>query len=212
MEWIGFLNKVKDEPFIELRRFLLAEKNSSYVRLLFYRWAKSEKLIKLKKGLYILNEPYRRSLNLSVIACFLKQPSYLSLEKALEFHGLIPESVFVYTLVSPKRSYNFDTEIGRFHFRQIRKDLFFGYKGYKDKGCYYFIADPEKTIIDYLYFKAGQNNFENFIEEMRFQNLSILNLKKFISYSQKFPKKFQKIFNYFINYARKELDDERFIA
>jgi len=58
------------------------------------RWIKKGEIIQLKQGIYLLVEKNRkRGVNLFQIAQILYEPSYISLESALSYHGWIPEAV-----------------------------------------------------------------------------------------------------------------------
>lgn len=53
------------------------------------------KLIRLKKGMYIVSPDVSKSLlSVELIANHLYGPSYVSMEIALRYYGLIPEQVF----------------------------------------------------------------------------------------------------------------------
>ena len=64
-------------------------------------------LIRVKKGLYCFNEVLRkRLLSREYLANLIYGPSYVSLEYALAFHGLIPERVetVTWTATAPSPS------------------------------------------------------------------------------------------------------------
>jgi hypothetical protein len=61
-------------------------------------------LQRLKRGLYVLPPPFRRTrLHPFVLAQTLLPTSYVSLETALAWHGWIPEAVYVTVSVAPGR-------------------------------------------------------------------------------------------------------------
>ncbi|MBD3750847.1 MAG: hypothetical protein IE931_15420 [Sphingobacteriales bacterium] len=82
-------------------------------------------LTPLKSGLYVYNPLYNNTLlSKEIIANILLGPSYVSLDFALWFHGLIPESVYEITSITTKRSKSFETHYGVFSYVQIKKELF----------------------------------------------------------------------------------------
>lgn len=81
----------------------------------------------------------------------LYSPSYVSLESALSWYGFIPEGVFQITSCSTRKTQTFDTPLGNFSYRHIKPALFFGYQLEKWNNHHFAIAEPEKTVIDYLY-------------------------------------------------------------
>lgn len=154
-------------------------------------WLKKGLLVKLKKGLYILNSSDRKiEITNYFLANQLYSPSYVSLEYALSLYGIIPEAVISVTSVTTKKTKKIKNDLGLFTYRHIKKDAFRGFKEAKDnKGLNYFLADPEKAVVDFIYLnlhkfsKEDKNIFEN---SYRFQNLQILRPKKLITYAKLF--------------------------
>ena len=108
-------------------------------------------IVRVKKGLYVFGEAYRRRpATREILANLIYGPSYLSLEYALHYYGLIPERVETLTSVAHGRSRIFNTPIGTFSYRGIpagafrtgmdRVDL--------DDGRSFLIATPEKALAD----------------------------------------------------------------
>ena len=83
-----------------------------------------------------------------MIANFLYQPSYISLESALSFYGIITGFPYQITSITIKKTKNYVFENKSYLYSQINKDLFWGY----EKKENFLIADKEKSLIDYLYF------------------------------------------------------------
>jgi predicted transcriptional regulator of viral defense system len=108
-------------------------------------------VVRVKKGLYVLGKGYRRRpYSRELLANLIYGPSYISLESALQYHGLIPERVEALTSVTTGRSRKFDTPVGRFVYREIplrayrigmtRVDV-------QDQPAF-LIATPEKALAD----------------------------------------------------------------
>lgn len=109
----------------------------------------SNLFVKLRNGFYILKDTCP---SLSLIANRLYRPSYISLESALSFYEIIPETVYGITSVSTKATREFASEIGIFSYQKIKKEAFIGYQLKNVHGENIFIADAEKALADYLYF------------------------------------------------------------
>ncbi len=111
-------------------------------------------LTPLKSGLYIYNPLYNNTLlSKEIIANILLGPSYVSLDFALWFHGLIPESVYEITSITTKRSKSFDTPYGVFSYAQTKKELFnIGLEIKSSKSGNFIIASKEKSLCDKVYF------------------------------------------------------------
>jgi len=77
-------------------------------------------IVRIKKGLYVFGDRYRRHpYAKEQLANLVYGPSYVSLDYALAYHGLIPERVEALTSVTPNRSRRFATPVGLFVYRQI---------------------------------------------------------------------------------------------
>jgi predicted transcriptional regulator of viral defense system len=175
MKWGELLRQVADEPVF--RTGFLAGSGASLaaLRLQLSRWVKTGKLIQLAKGLYTLAEPYRkRTPHPFVLANAMKKASYVSLQSALGYFGMIPEHVPTVTSVTTQRPARVETPLGRFLFRHIKKNWFKGYRqvdlGSSQKA---FVATPEKALLDLVYLTPGADN-QDFLAELRLQNLESL--------------------------------------
>ncbi|MBU2457510.1 MAG: type IV toxin-antitoxin system AbiEi family antitoxin domain-containing protein [Planctomycetes bacterium] len=167
-------------------RFMVAGQNLAQVRLQLNRWVKDGRLIRLHKGLYILAEPYRKvKPEAFTIANRLKLPSYVSLQSALAWYGMIPEFVPVVTSVTVGRPERLETPLGRFEYRHISQKFFWGYyKAELSAKQQAFVARPEKALLDWIYLTAGGDRRE-FIDEIRLQNFSRLNKDVLDEYAKK---------------------------
>jgi predicted transcriptional regulator of viral defense system len=157
-------------------RFLSAGQNLSQVRVQLDRWEKSGRVLRLGKGVYSLAEPYRKiKPDNFTIANKLKSHSYISLQSALSWYGMIPEFVPATMSVTTNRAGVIENELGRFEYRHISHKLFFGYQNVElPAGQQAFIARPEKALLDLIYLTAGGETKE-YLEELRLQNLEKLN-------------------------------------
>jgi predicted transcriptional regulator of viral defense system len=187
MNYEKFVTKYQNQELIRSQDFLKFKDSLSSVQV--SRWVKSGKLIKLKRGVYILPKAYRKKTAESIyIANSLVWPSYISLEKALEHWGLIPEAVHVFTSITTKRPQTFETVIGVYSYRNINNKLFWGYTSITKANNIVHIAKPEKALLDLFYYHREKISYE-YIEELRLQNLEILDLKLLRKFGERFAKK-----------------------
>lgn len=110
-------------------------------------------IIRVKKGLYILGNDYRRRpFSKPLLANLIYGPSYISLDWALQYHGLIPERVEALTSVTTGRSRRFETPVGLFVYRNIPLPAFrTGMSQVETDGDNSFlIATVEKALCDKL--------------------------------------------------------------
>jgi predicted transcriptional regulator of viral defense system len=110
-------------------------------------------ITRVKKGLYVFGPGYNQApVCKEVLANLIYGPSYISLEYALAFHGLIPERVEVITCVCFKRNKKFSTPIGEFNYRYQAQELYpLGIHLMQTSLGNFFLATPEKALCDIAY-------------------------------------------------------------
>jgi len=116
------------------------------------------KIIRIKKGLYIFGEDYRQGLySREILANLIYGPSYISLDFALHYYGLIPERVEAVTSVTTGRSRKFFTTVGLFNYRGISLNAFrVGMDRIElSEGRSFLMAVPEKALADKIQSNRG---------------------------------------------------------
>lgn len=110
-------------------------------------------VVRVKKGLYVFGEPWRRHpVSRELLANLVYGPSYVSLEYALSHHGLIPERVAAVTSVTSGKSRRFQTPFGLFTYRPIPMDPYAMCIAQAQSGQDNFlIATPEKALADFVW-------------------------------------------------------------
>ena len=109
-------------------------------------------LIRLKRGLYVVNPQYSgKMLSSELIANHLYTPSYVSMSSALRYYGLIPETVYTHQSMTIKHSRSFNTPIGYYDYKQIsRKAFSVGIRSVHKGDFAFLIASPEKALCDLI--------------------------------------------------------------
>ncbi len=155
------------------------------------KWTKAGYLIKLKNNSYLFADRKEEVIK-EHVAFSIYQPSYVSLEWALSEYGLIPEMVYNVTSVSSRATRKYKNELGTFIYRHIKEDLFFGYNKINKDGQVYLLAEPEKALLDYLYFNYHRIKNKADIEELRLNQFNVkkLDRAKIKRYSKLIPKKY----------------------
>ncbi len=141
------------------------------------------KIIRLKKGLYVFGENWRRTpLCLEMLANTLYGPSCISFEYALTSYGLIAERSTVITSLAIGDSKTFETPTGTFEYRAIDREKFKVGIEYRNLGkeAGYFIASKEKALADLVYKTPNIRTLEQLrhylFEEMRVDETAFKNL------------------------------------
>jgi predicted transcriptional regulator of viral defense system len=99
------------------------------------------------------------------------------MESALAFYNFIPEGVFITTSLSTRNTASYSTAVGDFLYNNVKPSLFFGYKLFQNEDIAIKIAEPEKVILDYIYFKKF--NSEEDIDALRLNIIQIIELIDF---------------------------------
>ena len=157
VNWAIFEKKLKEKKLLmftslDIRRIFGVSKVAA--TFILHRYTKRGFLIRLKRGLYSL---YDANISDLYLANKLYEPSYISLEFALSYHRVIPETVYEITSVTPKSTRRFSSLGKVFSYRQIKKEAFTGYIVTQQRGLTFLIAEPEKAFVDLVYLRILQN-------------------------------------------------------
>ena len=111
------------------------------------------------------------------------------MESALAWYGFIPEIVYAYTSVTARITRTFENACGRFIYRYVKSELFWGYVEMKTDNGAFLLAEPEKALLDYFYLNLARINNEDDFENIRLneeQMENTLNKDKFMIYLKAF--------------------------
>jgi len=171
MNFLELAELMQDEPVFASSLLKVVGIKTSQIELQLVRWAKSGRLLKLRRGLYVLGKPYRKiEPHPFLIANRLQRGSYVSFQSALAYYDLIPEHVPVVTSATTGRSESLKTPLGVFIFRHLKAGMFSGFRQVKIADRQQaVIATSEKALVDLLYATPGSDS-DGYIEELRLQN------------------------------------------
>lgn len=107
-------------------------------------------IIRLRKGLYVFGDRYRRApLSRELLANLIYGPSYVSLDYALSHYGMIPERVENVTSVTTGENRRFTTPLGVFTYRPLAQRRYAPGVHWSGEGdARYLMASPEKALVD----------------------------------------------------------------
>jgi len=150
MQYVELKTQLKDFTVFSLSD--IRSIDSEFHRRRLNEWQQKGYIKKLIKGWYFFSDLNINENVLFEIANRIYGPSYVSLQTALSYHGLIPESVYGITSVSSRRTYLFATEAAAFSYKTVKSQLFFGYDIVEyAPGKRFKIASAEKAVLDYIY-------------------------------------------------------------
>jgi predicted transcriptional regulator of viral defense system len=166
-----------------LFRYEDAAKFTKNPNVFLTRALKSGYVIRIVRGVYY--NTFKDEPLVEEVACYLRTPSYVSCEWALNYHNVILQVPTVCTVITLSTSvgerskvYYKDVVI---EYSKISERLFFGF----EPGKGFNIATPQKAILDTIYLR-GQIPF---IDELELANMDITRLKEI---SKMYPMSVQK--------------------
>ena len=183
MKFLDLKNKLKELPLFSLNDIKNIDPNFHRRRL--NEWQDKGYIQKIIRGYYLFSDIKVDEEILFKIANQIYYPSYVSLETALSYYHLIPESVYTMTSVSTRRTYHFKTALGEFSFQSISPRLFFGYHLMKEKQYHVKIASMEKALLDYFYLHSDLETSQDFAslrinQEVLIDQVSEVKLYKYL--------------------------------
>jgi len=108
-------------------------------------------IIRVKRDLYVVSQKvHNQEISRELLANHLYGPSYISLETALSYYGLIPEGVYSVLSVCTKQRKQYNTPLGNFEYIKVPENYFsIGINQEIVNNSYAFlIASPEKALCD----------------------------------------------------------------
>jgi predicted transcriptional regulator of viral defense system len=176
MVFDALLKLIGADPVFESSLLLAGNINPKIVRLQLTRWVNSGRIYQLRRGLYSIAPPYQKiQPHPFLVANRLQRASYVSLQSALAFFGLIPETVNITVSVTAGRPERLETPLGIFEFHHIKPDLLSGYQMADLGGQNALVASPEKALLDLIYLQPGGES-ANYLQELRLQNVDRFDL------------------------------------
>lgn len=158
---------------------------------------KTGALVRVKKGIYVFCQPFvRGQICKELLANLIFGPSYISLEWALSFHGLIPERVEEITSVTFKRKKEYSTPLGRYSYFKIPPARYPAGIEIVELNIYqkFLIASKEKAICDFLTIRRGRFISRSHLMDILFEDMRVdeddittLNLAKLCDINRKHP-------------------------
>ena len=150
------------QPFAEepLNRQVILDLLKDYKRPndKIHELIKSGDLIQVRRGLYVPGPNLKiEKPNNFLIANHLRGPSYVSMETALSYWGLIPERVYEIASVTIKPAIVYKTPVAQFRYYHSETPYYtFGIMGLKITNRQrVLIATPEKALCDKIVMTSG---------------------------------------------------------
>lgn len=159
MQFLEFKQQFNKYIVFSVREIEKLYPNFNKINLL--TWQKKGYLQKIRNSWYCFSDIALNEHLLFYIANKIYQPSYVSLERALYYYGVIPEAIFTTTSISTLKTKQFKYKHVFFTYNNIKPNCFFGYKLVQKERFTYKIAEIEKALLDYLYLNYSIKNIED---------------------------------------------------
>lgn len=189
MKFEELLHLVGDLPLFRGSFLLAGDRDPADVRRQLSRWKAAGKVVQLRRNLYALASPWRRAQpHPFLVANELHGPSYVSLQSALAHHGMIPEAVPVTTSVTTARPIELTTTFGRYAYRHVRRDVFFGYRRtpvFRNQEA--LVATPAKALLDLAYLTPGGADMAH-LESLRLEGFDQLREDEVLGHAYRWGK------------------------
>lgn len=139
----------------------------------------------LKRGLYIAGPSVTdKKPDVMLVANHLLGPSYVSVETALSYYGLIPERVYETSSMTTKASRSFNTAMGLFTYTRLSLPYYsFGLQALRlPSNQYAMVASPEKALCDKIVTTSGlalrsiRNAYDYLVDDMRIDESALKDL------------------------------------
>ena len=171
MKWPELLSRLGREPVFAAALLQTGDVSRRELSIQLSRWVRSGRLIQLRRGVYAIAKPYRQiEPHPFLVANALRKNSYVSLQSALAFHGLIPEYVPACTSVTTGRSEKLETQLGTYIYKRAKREYLFGFRQMEvASNQFAFVAVTEKALLDLVYITAGAQA-TSYLRELRLQH------------------------------------------
>lgn len=162
-----------ETPYIDAQTLLPLLMDYRKPRECISRMVNNKELIRLKNGFYLITDKIQQGSTTIIpfeqIANLLFGPSYVSLEWALSFYGMIPERVHMVTSMVLGRNKEYHTPIGDFAYYRAPPDAYpVGITQKKAAGFVggFLMASPEKALADLVFTSCKNLSKEQLKQEL----------------------------------------------
>lgn len=158
MRYLELREKFKEQELFSLDEIRVI--SPGFYRACLNEWQRKGYIKKLIRNYYFFTDREFDELALFRAANRIYPPSYISLQSALAYYGLILEKPLAVVSITSRKTKIFNTAAGRMVYRKIYEKYFNGYRLDGAGKDAFFIASPAKALLDLLYLEPGLRNKE----------------------------------------------------
>jgi hypothetical protein len=127
-------------------------------------WNRKGAVRMLVRGWYVFADTQVDLPLLFDVGCEAYAPAYVSLEAALSWYELIPETIHAITLVGTRKTRTSVSDAATFVWRTVKPLRWFGYRAVEyGRGRRFLVAEAEKAILDYLYLHPSMRTVDDML-------------------------------------------------
>jgi len=190
MRFRDFEAKIKELPAFSLND--ARKLDPDFHRQQLNYWHNQRYIKPLAGGYYALWDRPIDEKYLFTVANKVYEPSYVSLESALAYYEVIPESVLGVTSISSRKTKQYISAWGVFSYRSVKPQYMIGYQVIENSPSTKFkIASLEKALLDYLYLNSDIHSIADF-EGLRWNRIQLhrlLDRSLFAKYLNEYDKR-----------------------
>ncbi|NIA09597.1 MAG: hypothetical protein GWP10_07685 [Nitrospiraceae bacterium] len=179
---LKILEAAKNLPYFTIDDLIFINKDKNTLKKILYRLKKRERIISLKKGMYVSADyiSYIKNQNFTdyveFVANIIYEPNYLSVEYVLQKYEILTEAVKTITAITTKKTNKFANNLGIFNYYSIKKELFDGFQVKKKNGFLIAEANLGKALFDFIYLRKNILDSADEVKELRL-NLELVKSK-----------------------------------
>jgi predicted transcriptional regulator of viral defense system len=160
---------------VEQARRVLPPFERATLAIQLSRWVARQEILRFKRGVYMVAGEVVDEM---VVVGLLYPSSYISLESALNMHGIIPDVPGQVTSIVTGRPRKYVTHLGTYTFSKVVPRLYFGFELVLDpnSGLSYARATAEKALLDYVYVRRVRDLHDARIAWDRLDNLTLIEM------------------------------------
>ncbi len=189
MKYIQIQNYLNDLKIFSIIDLKLIDDNFNKSKI--FNWKKKWYIKQIIRWFYVYWNCKINQILTFQISNKIYTPSYISLESAFSYYGIIPEQSFIMTWITTNKTINFNTDFWYFEYRKLKPILFWWYDILNIGQNKILIAELEKSILDYFYLNSNIKTIDD-LYWLRFNKDLLkekLNIKKIKKYAKIFGKK-----------------------
>jgi predicted transcriptional regulator of viral defense system len=158
MKYIELMQKFKPQELFSLSEARAAD--PGFYRARLNEWQARGYIRKFIRNYYYFTDFEFEERALFRAANRVYPPSYISLQSALSFYGVIPEKPLAVTSVTSRKTKTFITPAARLIYRRVAIKHFWGYGASGTGPGAFLMAGPAKALLDLFYLDASSRGRE----------------------------------------------------